>query len=480
MPGFIDPHTHIVMGAVMDQTMDYVGITRFSTVPEVVAHLRAVASKTPEGEWIAARNFDPMLQATGQPLTRDVLDEVTTRHPILILNASGHIAYVNSLAMAAARVTEETKDPPGARFVRDEAGLLTGEMQGGPVIGRFFHAFPGLNDASPVEAMRATCARFASKGLTTLTEHGLGNVARGPGDFKVLELAAANGAMAQRVRGYAVHLYLDQFEAEGKTMGSGTPDARIAGLKMIADGSNQGFTGLQRAPYVGRDDTGIEYTTVETMKAVIRKRAPEGWQISIHGNGDKGIDNILDAIEAVRDERVDLSRARFRIEHCSILQDEHIARMKALNVSASFLMAHVYFWGCAMRDHVFGEEKASLLDRCASAERAGVGYTVHSDFFVTDPDPLGLVQTAITRKTWREPEYALNAGEGASVEKALRAITSEAAWQLGSEHEIGSLEAGKFADFVILDRSPLDVAPDELRSLRVLETWKGGQQTFAA
>ncbi len=480
MPGFIDPHTHILLGSILDQTMDYVGMMRFETVPQVIAHLHSLAAQTPAGDWIAARNFDPMLQATGEPLTRDILDAVSTQHPVLILNASGHIAYVNSVTLARAELSEASEDPPGARLVRGDGGQLTGEIQGATAIGKLFAVWPGLNSDAPATHLRATCQRFAALGLTTVSELSLGNLARGPGDMKVLEQAAAGEGLAQRVRAYVFQAHLEKFESDGKTMGYGTPDARIAGLKMIADGSNQGFTGHQRVPYLGREDTGIAYLTPEQIKGVIRRYAPQGWQIAIHGNGDKAIDTILDAIETVRDEGVDVSRARFRIEHCSILQDDHIVRMKALNVSASFLMAHVYYWGCAMRDHVFGEAKASLLDRCASVEAAGVGYTVHSDFFVTDPDPLNLVQTAITRKTWREPDYALAPHEGASVEMALRAITSEAAWQLGSEDEIGSLEAGKYADFVILDRSPLEVPAHALRDLRVLETWKGGVRTFAA
>jgi predicted amidohydrolase YtcJ len=480
MPGFIDPHTHILLGAVLDQTMTYVGIAQFENVPQVIGKLHELAAEAENGAWIAARNFDPMLQATGEPLTRDTLDTVTMRHAILILNASGHIAYANSLAMERAGISETSDDPPGARLVRDAAGRLTGEIQGATAVGRLFAAWPGMRSLSPITQMRATCQRFAALGLTTLSELSLGNMSRGPGDMSVLEQAASGDGLAQRVRAYVFHAYLDAFEADGKGMDYGTPEARISGLKLIADGSNQGFTGLQREAYLGREDTGIAYITIDKMKEVIREYAPRGWQIAIHGNGDRAIDNILDAIEAVRGEGVDVSRARFRIEHCSILHDDHIVRMKAMNVSASFLMAHVYYWGCAMRDHVFGEAKASLLDRCASAERAGVGYTVHSDFFVTDPDPLNLVQTAITRKTWREPDYALNASEGASVRMALRAITSEAAWQLGSEHEIGSLEAGKFADFVILDRSPLAVDAEQLRGLRVVETWKGGVRTFAA
>ena len=133
-----------------------------------------------------------------------------------------------------------------------------------------------------------------------------------------------------------------------------------------------------------------------------------------------------------------------------------------------------------MRDEVFGEQKAQLLDRCASVEKAGVGFTLHSDFMVTDPVPLHMIEMAVTRRTWKEPEYVLAPEERISVESAIRAITYEAAWQLFSEHEVGSLEAGKLADLVILDKDPRTVAPDAIKSIRVLETWMDGNQVYRA
>jgi len=193
-----------------------------------------------------------------------------------------------------------------------------------------------------------------------------------------------------------------------------------------------------------------------------------------------GIDMVLDTCQALHDEGIDMARVRPRIEHCSMLHDDQIARMKTLGVSASFLIGHVHFWGVWMRDRVFGPERVNHLCRCRSVEDAGVGFTLHSDFMVTDPDPLHLIQMAVTRTTWKEPDFVLNPAERITVEAAIRALTSEAAWQLFSEHEIGSLEAGKLADFVILEKDPRKVSPDAIRDIRVLETWMDGERVYAA
>ena len=246
------------------------------------------------------------------------------------------------------------------------------------------------------------------------------------------------------------------------------------------DGSNQGFTGLQREPYLNSDDRGLAYMSIEDLKAQAVDRARKGWQLAIHGNGDAAIDNVLTALQAVSDAGVDMSRLRARIEHCSMLHDEQIAKMKSLKVSASFLVGHVHFWGVALRDKVFGSQRVQRLVRARSVEQAGIGYSLHSDFMVTDPNPLHMIQMAVTRRTWQEPQFVLAPGERVSVESAIRAVTAEAAWQLRSEHEIGSLEAGKLADFVILDQDPRRVDPERIKDIAVIETWMDGQQVFSA
>jgi predicted amidohydrolase YtcJ len=133
-----------------------------------------------------------------------------------------------------------------------------------------------------------------------------------------------------------------------------------------------------------------------------------------------------------------------------------------------------------MRDTVFGSPRVLRLVRARSVERAGIGFSLHSDFMVTDPNPLHMMQMAVTRRTWKEPDFVLNPAERVSVESAIRAVTSEAAWQLRSEHEIGSLEAGKLADFVILDRDPRRVDAERIKDIAVLETWMDGRQVYAA
>jgi predicted amidohydrolase YtcJ len=481
LPGFIDPHTHVVAGSVVDSIMEYVGMARFGTVAEVLKHLEKMTKDKAPGEWVVVRNFDPSIQVGAATLTFKELDAVSTQHPIFVFNASGHLAYANSKAFEVAGIPEDVENPPGAEFVRDKDGKLNGIMKNNVAFLKILSKYPALAQANPTEAVVGLLNKWSKYGLTTVSELALGGMSQSPADVSIMYEAARSGKLSARIRAYPFYSIGEKaWDDSGVKPGDGDALTRIAGYKLVADGSNQGFTGLQREPYLSSNDRGLAYMSAEDLKERAIERAKKGWQLAIHGNGDAAIDNILDACQAIREVGVDMSKVRVRIEHCSILHDEQIARMKDLGVSASFLIGHVHYWGVAMRDEVFGEKKAQLLDRCKSLEEAGVGFTLHSDFMVTDPVPLHMIEMAVTRKTWKEPEYVLAPNETISVESAIRALTSEAAWQLFSEHEIGSLEAGKLADLVILEKDPRKVNPDAIKDIKVLETWMDGKQIYRA
>lgn len=481
LPGFIDAHTHVIAGSIVAAVMEYVGMARFVTVAEVLDHISARAASTPAGEWLVFRNFDPAVQDGLDALTFKELDAISTEHPIFVLNASGHLAYANSKAFEVAGVPDDVEDPPGAEFVRDADGKLTGIMKNNVAYSRVSGAYPALATTNPTEALIGLLSQWGRHGLTTVSELSLGGLSQSPADVQIMLSAAQSGRLPARIRAYPFYtLGAEAWDNAGVQPGTGNALARVAGYKLVADGSNQGFTGLQREPYLDSENRGLAYMSADELRAAALERAAKGWQLAIHGNGDAAIDNVLDACEALRDSGIDMSKVRARIEHCSILHDEQIARMNDLGVSASFLIGHVHYWGVAMRDEVFGEEKAQLLDRCRSCEQAGVGFSLHSDFMVTDPVPLHMIEMAVTRRTWKEPDYVLAPQERVSVETAIRAVTYEAAWQLNSEHEIGSLEPGKFADFVILDTDPRKVEVDKIKDIRVLQTWMDGAKVYEA
>jgi hypothetical protein len=482
LPGFIDAHSHAISGALANSLMDYIGMSRFKTTEDVLEYLRQKAKDTPEGEWITGRNWDPAVQEGPEELTTTLLDSISTQHAIFILNASGHLAYANSRAFEAAGIDSNVENPQGAEFVRDSQGNLNGVMKNMLSFIQVMQANPKMQSFEPVPALIELLNEWSAVGVTTSSELALGASTNSPADLDIMLEAAKNEGFHVRLRAYPSYIINEQWTETGLKNNTGNDLAKVVGFKLVADGSNQGFTGLQRETYCCSashlGSYGKEYTTLEDLYKYAKERTDQGFQLAIHGNGDKAIDNILEVLQRLVNEGYDLSSLRPRIEHASILHDDQIQKMKELGVTPSFLIGHVYYWGTFMRDKVFGEEKVQLLDRCASVEKENMPFSLHSDFMVTNTLPLEMIQTAVTRRTWKEPDYQLAPQEAISVESAIKAVTAHAAWQLMSENEIGSLEVGKYADMVILEEDPRKVEPKRISEIAVLETWLNGKKVY--
>lgn len=478
LPGFIEPHMHFFPIAMLSR-MEDVGALKCEDADAVIARITKLAASAKEGQWIVARQLDPSLQSGAELINAQTLDKAAPHNPVFIFNASLHIAYCNSIALKLAGITATTNNPPGAVYVRDADGAPNGVLQGQAamftVLGQNLAAM-AIEDVPA--ACKQVCDRANSLGITTFCDQASGGF-QGKGEIDAFHAFAASGHMTARLRYSLINAGEKNWDNSDIAFGYGDAMARATGWKLVSDGSNQGRTGLQREAYFGREDHGLAYIEKDKLREITVKRALQGWQVVIHANGDQAIDNALDAIEAAYAAGVPMAM-RFRIEHCSILHDEQIARIKAMNVSPSFLIGHVHYWGKAFRDDIFGPEKSLLLGRAASCGAAGIRWTVHSDEPVSDMGPLRLMDNVVNRTLWKEPGSVLNPDERVSVEQAIIALTRDAAWQCHSEHEVGTLEVGKFADFVVLDKDPRSVPPLEIDKIKVLETWMNGRRVYAA
>jgi len=476
LPGFIDPHMHLAPLAML-QKFENIGPFRFDSTDAALDHLRTIAASTAEGEWVLGRQFDPSLQAGPDYLTRDLLDEVTTEHPIFIYNASLHIAYCNSLALEVAGVDQLTTVPEGSELGRFADGSPNGVLKAGPAMALVARHNPGLKKSNLAEACLQTFSHANSLGITMLCDQGTG-LFQGVRELDLYQSLRGSNRMPLRFRYALSQAIAERWDEVGVSWGEGDEWVRLTGWKIVSDGSNQGRTGLQREAFLGSADKGIAYITAEDLNAAVEKRLREGWAVCVHANGDAAIDRVLDAFERAQALGLDGGEKRCRIEHCSILHDEQIERMASLGLSPSFLIGHVHYWGRAFIDDVFGLEKASLLDRAGSCAAKGIRWSIHSDDPVTEMNPLRCIENAVTRNMWRSDEL-LSPEECVDVEAALRAMTIDAAWQCHSDHEVGSLAEDKFADFVVLDQDPHLVERQHIGNIKVLETWVNGQRVFA-
>jgi len=477
LPGFIEPHMHFFPIASIGR-FENVGPFRFSDVESAIGRLKEMADSAEEDEWVMGRQFDPSLQDGPDLLTRQMLDEVSLTNPVFVYNASLHFAYCNSKALEIAGITKDTPDEPSSPYGRDDDGMPNGVLAGGIAISSVVKHNQMQKSFDLAESCLDVCSHANAVGVTTFCDQATGMV-QGIRELDIYKALAESGSMTARLRYSVSYMLQDRWDEIGVKYGDGDEIIRAVGWKIVSDGSNQGFSGLQRESYLHREDKGIAYVEASKLKEMVLDRAEKGWPLVIHANGDQAIDNTLDAYEAAFDAGL-LKNTPCRIEHCSILHDEQIDRIAKMGLSPSFLIGHVYYWGQAMRDKVFGESKAALLDRTAACEEKGITWTLHSDEPVTEMGPLRCIENAVSRIMWKEPENQLAPEECISVEAAIRSMTRDAAWQCHSDHEVGTLEAGKFADFVILDKDPREVPVTEISKIKVLETWMGGKQVYAS
>ena len=479
VPGFVEPHMHLPPLAMMHDFSN-IGPNRFETTDAALAQLAKDAQATPVGEWVVGRQFDPSLQTGPDYLTAAMLDQVSTDHPVFVYNTSLHLGYCNSVALNIAGIDASTPDPQGAEIGRDSQGNPNGVLKAGPAMALVVRHNSKLKHGNIAEGCLSVLGQANAVGITTLCDQGTG-MFQGVKELDVYQSMRDSGRMTARFRYSVSQAMADRWDEAQLTWGEGDEWVRRTGWKIVSDGSNQGRTGLQREAFIGSEGEnakGMAYIEKDALDGAVERRLREGWAVCVHANGDAAIDRALDAFAKAKAKGLDPAAKRCRIEHCSILHDEQIEKMAELGLSPSFLIGHVHYWGKAFIEDIFGLEKASKLDRTGACEDQGIRWSLHSDDPVTEMNPLRCMENAVVRNMWRSDEL-LAPEERVPAAAALRAMTIDAAWQCHSDHEVGSLAAGKFADFVVLAEDPLTVAPETLGEIKVLETWVGGRQVFS-
>ena len=476
IPGLIEPHMHLwSTGLFYDwEDCSHSSNPRFD---DVVARLKAAAAKAPPGEWVCGQLFDPSLFPGEPELTAAILDRISPNNPMAVTNASMHYIYVNSKVFELAGITAETPDPPGGTFYRHDGKLtgVVGELAGLMAIAKHI---PAKSAADYSAAMRAIMNVAASRGVTSMRE-GLTGQLVGTSEVALLHQMNAAERLPTRISTAQSALVANEKWAEaGVTPMSGDDMVRAVAWKVLADGSNQGRSAYLRTKYLGgMGGTGEVNYTLQELTEYIRQGHEAGWQVMAHANGDAAIDLVLTAYEgALADAQPhDL---RHRVEHVAIGHPEHFSRMARSGLSPSFLVNHVYYWGRVLRDNILGPERAAGLHRLNTAVRNGLRVSVHSDYNVSPMHPLLSARTAVLRQT-EEDGTVLGPDERVDPASALRAITTDAAWQIHGDDR-GSLEVGKFADFAIASNNPWTTDPEGWADITISETRLGGEVAWQA
>jgi len=469
VPGFIDGHCHPALSGRRHLRFIDCDLRSIQAIQDAV---RERAAKTPPGEWVVGFKYDDTKTAERRFITREDLDAAAPRHPVYIEHRGGHTGYVNSLALTKAGITEQSPDPEGGRFVRDPAtGRLTGR-----VLERaaelYLNSVPAFGTTTRDEdraAVKLITQMFAKAGVTSSTDaYGT------PDDLRAYQDAHQAGELSSRIYCMIGYAHLDKMIAAGVRTGLGDDWVRVGAMKATCDGSISERTARLSEPYVGRpDDFGIIVADAEELYEYASKAHDAGWQIGIHANGDVGIGMVLDLYERLQREQPRRD-PRYRIEHCTVINDGLVRRMKALGVIPTPFSTYVYFHGEKMPE--FGEERLDSMFALRSFLDAGIGATMASDYPPGPFEPMMALQSMVTRtaldgRVWG-PRQKI------TIEEALRVCTLNGAYASFEEHEKGSLEPGKLADLVVLGRNPLTEDPSSLITIPVERTMVGGRWVY--
>ena len=473
IPGLIDAHCHLCDVGYLASGADC-SQPAARDIPAVLARLRDAAARTPEGSWVTGSGYVEYKLREGRHPTRADLDTAVPGRPAILFHTSLHACVLNTPALREAGLEDRQPDPPGGRFGRDREGRLDGVVYEGPT---FTMLWGGLRrDMQRMSAVQraALVARagqhFAAMGVTAACD----------ADTRRASLAAyaeadEQGVLGVRIAGLVVHDEADWLLGSGLR---GRRSTRLAAdsVKIWADGGMSSRTAAIHGSYpVPPYGSGIMYFAPDELTAMVAELDVHGLQVCIHAQGDRAIETVLDTYATVLGSRSG-NPLRHRIEHGGSMFAPLAARAASLGIVVAAQPGMLSSLGDGFAEAF--PERADELYAYASWRRIGIRVAGSSDAPVITADPLVGIRDAVLRRTGSG--RVLGPGERLAVRDALAMYTAEAAFAMHRERDIGSLQPGKLADFVILDRCPLDTEPEQVADIRVLATVVGGQPVFQA
>jgi predicted amidohydrolase YtcJ len=485
VPGFVEGHAHAMEGGIWD--FPYVGYEDrwdpsgrrwegAQSLEAVIAALTAAEARLDDAETpLFAWGFDPIYFGEAR-MNAAQLDSVSTTRPIIVLHSNGHLLNVNSRLMDMAGITADTNV---YGVLKDDNGKPTGELM---EMAAKYMAYRQTGNPFFGGIKTPSLLRYAESavncGVTTATDLFA--------SFNEESLAAY--VEASQTPGYALRLMpalntIEQSIDEGIALAKRALQDNNDRLhhrlcKVMTDGSIQGFTARMKWPgYHNGKPNGLWNLDPDTLGELVLEYHKAGLHLHIHTNGDEASELMLDALEAAQlaCPRPD---HRHTLQHCQMADASQFRRMAKLGVCVNLFANHIYYWGDQHAAITMGPDRANRMDAAGTAQREGVHFSIHSDAPVTPMAPLFTAWCAVNRQT--RTGTVLGPEEQISAEDALYAITLGAAYTLHMDHLVGSIEPGKYADFAVLEDSPLQVSPDAIRDIGVWGTISGGAPHKAA
>ncbi len=487
IPGLIDAHCHVADVGYLAAGADC-SQPGAPDIPAIQARLREAAARTPDGSWVTGSGYVEYRLREGRHPTRDDLDQAVPDRPAVLYHTSLHACVLNSAALRAAGFADRQPDPPGGAFGRGRDGRLDGVVFEGPMFALFERNMRDditrMGAAERALLMQRAGQHLAALGITAACDADMRR-----DTFAAFAGADQAGALAQRIYGLVVHDHVDWLLGEGL---QGRHSGRLAteAVKIWADGGMSSRTAAIHGSYpVPPYGSGILFFTRDELTAMVREFDSRGFQVAVHAQGDRAIETVLDAYAAVLASTglagTGLPRSpgapgpgrnprRHRIEHAGAMYPDLTARAAELGIVIVSQPGFLSALGDGFAEAFPG--RGGQLYAFGSWRRAGLTVAGSSDAPVISAAPLLGLRDAVTRRT--SGGQVLGPGERLTARDALALYTTDAAAAMHREDEIGSLEPGKLADFVVLADNPLSAAPERITGLPVLATVVGGTPTY--
>ena len=474
LPAFIDSHSHITAFA---NTLGLVDLTGAKNFEDMIQKLRAFANarKLATDEWVVGFGYDHNFLMEKQHPDKSVLDRAVPDHPVLITHASGHMGVVNSAGLLRFGIGKETEEPAGGRIGRLGDGSPDGYLEE-TAFTAYSARIPQPDRERLCRQMELAQQQYLQYGITTVQD----GLTRENDLPLLMDMAREHRLLVDTVSYIDLNRNGELLVQNQRYLKNYQNRLKIGGYKIFLDGSPQGRTAWMSRPYQngignGSDKDGYcgypiyEDEQVESfLKTAVAKRV----QILAHCNGDAAAEQLIRCYERVIEKQAPIRPVMI---HAQLVRPDQLKRMAALGMVASFFTAHTYYWGDIHRQN-FGKERADTISPARSAQEAGVVYTLHQDTPVIRPDMMQTVWCAVNRIS--KSSRAMGTEERITPYEALQAVTIHAAYQYFEEGQKGSIQPGKLADLVVLERNPLTADPMELDKISVLQTIKEGRVLY--
>lgn len=468
VPGFHDAHMHL--GSTADSFLQVdLSYPNVQSLAELGRRIRHRAVTTAPGTWIIGSRYDDGKMAEGRALTRFELDEVAPDHPVLVRQVAGHWGVVNSRALILGGIQDSNQAPEGGAYGRDGAGRLNGVLYERGLVEFARGTVPATSLEHRLDGLARASRMFAASGLTSVCD-----AATAPEDIALFQAGRERDLLHLRV---SMLVRCDSYEHLRDQQNLPTGEfLRVTGVKAVLDGAIGGRTCLLEQPFEGTsDDHGIQAMSTRDLHDLVALLAGDGQRPCVHANGDRAIALLLDQLEDVAPEN--WPRLRPRVEHCSVVTDAILARLKKLGAVTTPFASYVNYHGNNLRKW-YGDDRLRRMFAHRSFIDWGVPVAAASDFGCGPFEPLLGMQSCVTREAW--DGGTLGGNQRISAYEALALYTTGAAYATGEEHTKGRLAPGYYADFVVLGDNPLTVDPKRLSQIPIQATYVAGERIWSA